>query len=129
MNELSADHVDDDHTVRTLLVDVVVPTHRRPELLDRCLRALAARHRLPNRVLVVARKDDDNAREVVKNHLTNLLGLEQVTVSAPGVLAAMAAGSPDRPETSSPSPTTMPFGQTGSKARPSSRIAVSRVPA
>ena len=101
MNELSADHVADDHTVGALLVDVVVPTYRRPELLDRCLRALAAQHRLPNRVLVVARKDDDDAREVVKDHLTSLPGLEQVTVRAPGVLAADAAPRPDWIESSS----------------------------
>jgi len=28
-----------------LLIDVVVPTYRRPELLDRCLRALAVQQR------------------------------------------------------------------------------------
>jgi len=85
------DHVADDHTEGALFVDVVVPTYRRPELLDRCLRALAARHRLPNRVLVVAVRRRRRTRGD-QEHLTSLSGLEQITVRAPGVLAAMAAG-------------------------------------
>lgn len=75
-----------------LSVDVVVPTYRRPLLLDRCLRALTAQERPADRVLVVARDEDFDAHAVIDAHLGPLPGLERITVAEPGVLAAMAAG-------------------------------------
>lgn len=75
-----------------LSVDVVVPTYRRPELLDRCLAALGEQERSADRVLVVAREEDLAAHAVVEAHLGRLPGLELVAVVESGVLAAMSAG-------------------------------------
>lgn len=73
-------------------VDVVIPTYRRPEPLARCLTGVANQTRLPDRVLVVAREDDDAARVVIERFADRILRLELVLVATPGVVAAMSAG-------------------------------------
>lgn len=68
-------------------IDVIVPTYRRPESLDRCLRAIAAQSVSPRRTLVVVREDDDDSKAVAQRW-----GHEPVVVDQPGLLAAMRAG-------------------------------------
>lgn len=69
--------------------DVVVPSYRRPRLLERCLDALAAQTLAPAHVVVVLRIDDVEGLSVARAHPVDAL---VVTVADPGVIAAMAAG-------------------------------------
>jgi Glycosyl transferase family 2 len=70
-------------------VAVIVPTHRRPDALARCLAALATQDRAPNEVVVAASGDDAATAQVVT---AAAVPCRLVTVAAPGVLAAMSAG-------------------------------------
>jgi hypothetical protein len=72
-------------------VDVVVPSHRRPVALGRCLAGLAAQERAPDRVVVVARADDAPTLDVVAD-ATRDLPVVAVTVTPPGLVPALAAG-------------------------------------
>jgi glycosyltransferase involved in cell wall biosynthesis len=72
-------------------VSVVVPTHRRPEQLRKCLDGLRLQSHVPTEVIVVRRDDDQAARSVLSEFL--IPGLCEIEVSEPGVLAAMTAGS------------------------------------
>lgn len=74
------------------MIDVIVPTYRRPELLVRCLGALAAQTRPADRVIVVARLDDVASHDLVRAFDGPIRDLVLVTVDEPGVLAAMSAG-------------------------------------
>src|SRR4051812_29535176 len=49
-------------------ITVVVPTWRRASYLDRCLAAIWSQGLLPERVIVVGRDADDDARAVVDGH-------------------------------------------------------------
>jgi GT2 family glycosyltransferase len=69
--------------------DVVVPSYRRPHLLERCLDALAGQTLAPGRIVLVLRADDAGGRAVASAHP---VGAVVVTVDRPGVIAAMAAG-------------------------------------
>lgn len=73
-------------------IDVVVPSYRRPLLLQRCLAALADQSLAPRRVIVVLREGDEESFGVVEALRAGHLALEVVLVSEPGVLAAMRAG-------------------------------------
>jgi glycosyltransferase involved in cell wall biosynthesis len=74
-----------------LTVAVLVPSYRRPEPLRRCLAALAAQTRRPDRVLVVLRSDDAAAQEVLDAAPGGLVP-ERVLVGRPGQVAALNAG-------------------------------------
>jgi glycosyltransferase involved in cell wall biosynthesis len=71
-----------------LRVTVVVPTYRRPEQLARCLAGIQAQTRPADEVVVVRREDDLASRD----HLVGVSDITAVTVTEPGVLAAMNAG-------------------------------------
>ena len=73
-------------------IDVVIPTYRRPELLEQCLRALAAQSHRPATVIVVVRIDDDESKALVAAIANELSSLVVVDVTEPGVIAAMSAG-------------------------------------
>jgi len=72
-------------------VEVIVPSWRRSAELDRCLAALAAQHRAPDRVLVVLRPDDAEAHDVVRRRALDLEPVEVVTTERPGQVAALNA--------------------------------------
>jgi GT2 family glycosyltransferase len=74
-----------------LSVAVLIPTFRRPDALARCLAALAAQRRRPDRVLAVARAGDDGTERVVAAAPDGLT-VERVLVDAPGQVAALNAG-------------------------------------
>jgi glycosyltransferase involved in cell wall biosynthesis len=74
-----------------LSVAVLIPTFRRPEELARCLAALAAQRRRPDRVLVVARAEDEPTRRVAAAGHDGLT-VDRVLVEAPGQVAALNAG-------------------------------------
>ncbi len=69
-------------------VSVVIPSYRRPGLLARCLTGVSALERRPEEVVVVRRIDDVDTQQL----LQDIAGVMVVTVSEPGVLAAMTAG-------------------------------------
>jgi cellulose synthase/poly-beta-1,6-N-acetylglucosamine synthase-like glycosyltransferase len=75
-----------------LRVDVVVPTYRRPELLLRCLDAIAAQSHSPARVIVVVRVDDFASKRAVRDKHAGWDRLQLVEVQTRGVVAAMTAG-------------------------------------
>jgi glycosyltransferase involved in cell wall biosynthesis len=69
---------------------VIVPTYRRPDDLQRCLAGLRSQSLPPAETIVVWRAGDQ-ATEAVLSELRDP-GVAEVTVSEPGVLAAMTAG-------------------------------------
>jgi glycosyltransferase involved in cell wall biosynthesis len=73
-----------------LTVSVVVPSYRRSESLERCLRALALQERMPDETVVVLRSSDTPSIELVNTHV--LEGLRAAVIDEPGVLAAMRMG-------------------------------------
>jgi glycosyltransferase involved in cell wall biosynthesis len=73
-------------------IDVVVPTYGRPELLERCLRALGLQNHKPAAVIVVIRAEDDDSKTVLATIARDLAALVVVEVADPGVIAAMSAG-------------------------------------
>lgn len=68
---------------------VVVPTYRRPEVLRRCLAALAAQERPADELIVVSRFGDEETAAVLAAEEGKL---RHVQVDRPGVVAALAAG-------------------------------------
>ena len=71
---------------------VVVPTYRRSQCLGRCLRALSAQTRLPDRIVVVARTNDRATLDELEHLRKTGVGFELVRVSRPGQAAAIEAG-------------------------------------
>ena len=69
---------------------VIIPTYRRPDDLRRCLGGLR-RQSLPPAETIVVRRAGDRATEAVLAELRDP-AVVQVTVTEPGVLAAMTAG-------------------------------------
>jgi GT2 family glycosyltransferase len=69
-------------------ISVVVPTYRRPDLLVACLEGLRWQERRADEIVVVHRQED----EPTARCLAEIPGLTVVTVTDPGVLAAMIAG-------------------------------------
>src|SRR4051812_45769818 len=74
-----------------LSVAALIPTFRRPEELARCLAALAAQQRPPDRVIIVARAEDEPTQRVAAAGHDGLT-VERVLVAAPGQVAALNAG-------------------------------------
>jgi len=74
-----------------LSVAVLIPTFRRPEELARCLAALAAQRRKPDRVLLVTRAEDEPTQRVAAGGHDGL-AVERVLVATPGQVAALNAG-------------------------------------
>lgn len=75
-----------------LTVAVVVPTFRRPESLERCLRALARQTVAAERVVVIARAGDEETAAVLPRLRAQVLEFDQVVVRKSGAIAAIEAG-------------------------------------
>jgi glycosyltransferase involved in cell wall biosynthesis len=73
-------------------VAVVVPTYRRAQCLARCLEALSAQTRHPDRIVVVARTNDRATLHELERIRKTGIGFELVRVSRPGKAAAIDAG-------------------------------------
>ena len=71
-------------------VSVLVPTHKRPSDLTRCLAGLAAQSLPPDEVLVVLRPKDADSRGIVASGWR--LPVREVVVDRPGAVAARNAG-------------------------------------
>ncbi len=72
------------------MIDVVVPSYRRPEPLAACLAGLRAQWMPASRVVVVLRAGDDTSELVVRR--SGVAGASVVTVSGAGQVAALRAG-------------------------------------
>lgn len=75
-----------------LRIALIVPTYRRAADLQRCLAAIGHQQRRPDQVIVIVREDDAPARAVVRQADPEGTWLTLVTVSTPGVVAALNAG-------------------------------------
>ncbi len=71
---------------------VLIPTYRRPLDLSRCLLALQAQTKPVDQVIVVVRDTDSDTWQFLADFPTDKLPLQTVTVSVPGVVAALNAG-------------------------------------
>ncbi len=71
---------------------VIIPTYRRPQDLARCLQALTQQINLPAEVIVVVRDQDADTWAMLETLKSLSLPLNPVTVTVPGVIAAMNAG-------------------------------------
>lgn len=74
-----------------MMISVLIPTYRRAKDLARCLAALEKQTRPADEVLVVVRDSDVETWQLLEA-FPNVLPLRIVTVSVPGVVAAMNAG-------------------------------------
>ena len=75
-----------------MLITVLIPTYRRPKDLIRCLEALKKQTRPVDEVLVVVRDSDADTWELLKTFNYELLPLRTVSVTVPGVVAALNTG-------------------------------------
>lgn len=75
-----------------LRLEVLVPTYRRAADLRRCLDALGAQTRAPDRVIVVVRDTDEETREMLAQYDADALALAVVTVAESGAICAMRRG-------------------------------------
>jgi glycosyltransferase involved in cell wall biosynthesis len=74
-----------------LFITVLIPTYRRPHALAYCLKALEDQFRPPNEVILVIRDRDPETHNFLKT-LNSNLPLRVITVTLPGVVAALNAG-------------------------------------
>jgi glycosyltransferase involved in cell wall biosynthesis len=72
-------------------ITVLIPTYCRPQDLARCLSALAQQTRLPDEVVLVVRDSDRQTHSLLKT-LDSALSIRVITVTAPGVVAALNVG-------------------------------------
>jgi cellulose synthase/poly-beta-1,6-N-acetylglucosamine synthase-like glycosyltransferase len=77
-----------------LTISVIVPTYHRPKELERCLEALKKQNRQADEVLVTVRDTDTETWTFLASFDPQLLPLRitKVSVSVPGVVAAMNMG-------------------------------------
>jgi cellulose synthase/poly-beta-1,6-N-acetylglucosamine synthase-like glycosyltransferase len=73
-------------------VSVIVPTYKRSQDLERCLKALKCQSRPADEVLVVVRDSDDETHQFLECLALSELSLQVVDVSVPGQVAALNAG-------------------------------------
>ncbi|WP_414543115.1 glycosyltransferase family 2 protein [Nostoc sp. CCY0012] len=71
---------------------VLIPTYRRPQDLSRCLLALQAQTKPVHQVIVVVRDTDAETWQFLAEFPEHNLPLHTVTVTQPGVVAALNAG-------------------------------------
>ena len=69
-------------------ISVVVPTHRRPESLERCLRGLAGQTLTPREVVVVHAKADHETPAIIEGRA----GVRALVVESASLVAGMAVG-------------------------------------
>ncbi|MBC8104082.1 MAG: glycosyltransferase family 2 protein, partial [Cytophagales bacterium] len=71
---------------------VIIPTYRRPADLERCLGSLKEQERPANEILLTVRDTDGETRGFLDRYEAGALPLRTVTVTTPGVIAAMNQG-------------------------------------
>ncbi|MGM3308131.1 glycosyltransferase family 2 protein [Anabaena sp. WFMT] len=71
---------------------VLIPTYRRPQDLSRCLTALQAQTKPVDQAIAIVRDTDTATRQFLSEFHPHNLPLQIVTVTQPGVVAALNAG-------------------------------------
>ncbi len=71
---------------------VIVPTYRRSRDLARCLQALQLQQRIADEVIVTVRDSDTETWEFLDQFDSGCLPLKWITITVPGVVAAMNQG-------------------------------------
>ena len=71
---------------------VLIPTYRRPQDLARCLKALQQQTKSVDQAIIVVRDTDTATQQFLNQFLSHILPLQIVTVTQPGVVAALNAG-------------------------------------
>lgn len=75
-----------------MIVSVIVPSYRRVQSLERCLRAIAAQSRVPDEVIVGIRSDDASTADAVESFSrTCAVPVRCASTATAGVVAAMNA--------------------------------------
>ncbi len=74
-----------------LTVSVVVPTHRRPRELARCLAGLLRQERAPDEVVIAVRESDFPTRAVLRGRSFASLPIKEIVVNAKGQVASCNA--------------------------------------
>lgn len=73
-------------------ISVLIPTHRRPQELHRCLEALKKQERRADQIVVTVREDDAETEAFLAAYHAAPFSIKIVRLSALGVIAAMNAG-------------------------------------
>jgi glycosyltransferase involved in cell wall biosynthesis len=73
-------------------VTVIIPSFKRPLDLQRCLAAVALQNRPADEILVIGREEDTETLNVVSTLRRTISALRIVSVSEPGLIAAMNCG-------------------------------------
>ncbi len=76
-------------------IAILVPTWKRPDKLELCLKSILNQSRAPDRVIVVYREVDQLGKAVIEKYSQELSGFTQfnaLCVEVPGVIAAENAG-------------------------------------
>jgi glycosyltransferase involved in cell wall biosynthesis len=73
-------------------VTVIIPSFQRPSDLQRCLEAIALQSRPADEILVIVRENDWETSNIVSALQPKLSSLRAVTVTEPGLIAAMNCG-------------------------------------
>ncbi|NJK34465.1 MAG: glycosyltransferase family 2 protein [Oscillatoriales cyanobacterium SM2_2_1] len=73
-------------------ITLIVPTYRRPRDLARCLGAIARQTQRPDQLLLVVRDTDHETRDFLAAPTVADVSWQVVTVTEPGMIAAMNAG-------------------------------------
>ena len=74
-----------------MLLTVLVPTYKRPDYLENCLRGIEAQTRRPDEVIITVREDDVNTHSLLAAW-KDRLPIRQVMLERPGVIVAMNEG-------------------------------------
>ncbi len=73
-------------------IGILLATHRRPDVLLRCLAGIAAQLRAPDDVIVVVRPTDTATQDVLRPLIDGVGPIRMVMVERPGLIAARNAG-------------------------------------
>jgi cellulose synthase/poly-beta-1,6-N-acetylglucosamine synthase-like glycosyltransferase len=76
-------------------ITVLIPTYRRPQDLERCLRALQQQIRAADRVIVVVRDTDSQTWQLLDSLVAQTFPLQTVKVTIPGQVNALNTGLDD----------------------------------
>jgi GT2 family glycosyltransferase len=75
-----------------MTISVIIPTYKRKNSLERCLKALKGQKRKPDEVIIVVREEDKETIEYLKSEKIHMPELKMVYVNQPGQVYAMNAG-------------------------------------
>ncbi|UCG34858.1 MAG: glycosyltransferase [Candidatus Omnitrophota bacterium] len=75
-----------------MTVTVIIPTHKRPEELSRCLDALRKQTRPADEILIIVRDNDKETETFSSKLAQDTLKIKKINVKTPGQVAALNVG-------------------------------------